>query len=654
MRRIDIKREGCRKFGFVLLLAVMIPTVILGCETPGAVDSTLHPDTEPQIVDAPVLIPEPDDVIGGGVRLVVDMVGTGTGGGMVSVECDDECERSNEGYWFKPGRTVTVSAIPSRDSSFSRWYCTGVSCPIDTAVNPLQLSLYNEVDLTAIFRRVEDVVLRYGVELGTPISGGVAIASCEQDCLYDAPPHGSPIYILAEADEGYELEGWLCDGNCVDHDSGNRIGTSTSINPIGLSRTQNKTRIEPVFRTISAEMETARSSRNFVVAGVLMDELIMLTSEEEQKLGELWDIEGGYGKIEFMPESAEHETATLTLEQEQILDRLLFKNDKPSFGEIDEWIEGDFTVSPGELTVNYARGISILTFDEFSMFYTQELKLGAELVYGEPILAPSVVTATADLLKIEAGEYGRVNYAVINDASYGDMDTYRRIVSDSVAAWQTLNPWLDFQEVSSEMDPELDLVIRFVNTGKLSGVDGIFCRHGCGVDWVSAGLSYDEIFVWVVGNALMDEAVSFCRTQGYLPGQPAHTYHVVTHEIGHFLGLGHHWLESHLMWGGDAPSSLVSFDTLGYSIPDRVHKFEHTRGAGALNIDVSPEEFTALSARVSFLERILRQNYEVPEGANDADIERERLVMERTALEQELMQLKIRLNCGEADPEYTG
>ena len=28
MRRIDIKREGCRGFGFVLLLALMIPTVI--------------------------------------------------------------------------------------------------------------------------------------------------------------------------------------------------------------------------------------------------------------------------------------------------------------------------------------------------------------------------------------------------------------------------------------------------------------------------------------------------------------------------------------------------------------------------------------------------------------------------------------------------
>ena len=641
MRRIDIKREGCRKFGFVLLLAVMIPTVILGCEAPGAVDSTLSPEPDPQIVDddstTPVLTPEPDDVpdvvIEGGVQLVVDAAGRG----MVSVECDDECAYSNDGgeerYWSEAGQTVTVNAIPNKGHSFSRWYCTGVSCPIDTAVNPLQLSLYNEVDLTAIFRRVEDVVLRYGVELGTPSSGGVAIASCEQDCLYDAPPHGSPIYILAEADEGYELEGWLCEGDCFDYESGRRIGSGTPINPIGLSRGYIKTRIEPVFRTLSADKATDTGGNpNRVIVQPLIYKSVTLTPEDEQRLGELWDIEGGYGKIEFMLESAENETATLTLEQEQILDRLFKQYESSLIGLQDGWIEGEFTVSPGELTVNYAEVRRTLTPDEFLRW------------------SALVTKSQYDSLRIESGKYSRMNYTIVNDASYGDMDTYRRIVQYSVSVWQSLNPQLDFREVSSETDPGLDLVIKFVNPDAhaILTSDGVFCNYGCD----TGKLNYAEILVVARGTALMDEEVSFCRTQGYLLGQPAHTHHVVMHEIGHFLGLGHHWIENHLMWGGEVPSSLVSFDTLGYSIPDRVHKLGHT--PGALNIGVSPEEFTELSARASFLERILRQNYEVPEDSNDADIERERLVMERAVLEQELVQLKIKLNCGEVDPEYAG
>ena len=53
MRRIDIKREGCRGARFVSLLAVMVLGAVLfvGCGTPDAVDSTLPPDPEPQIVD---------------------------------------------------------------------------------------------------------------------------------------------------------------------------------------------------------------------------------------------------------------------------------------------------------------------------------------------------------------------------------------------------------------------------------------------------------------------------------------------------------------------------------------------------------------------------------------------------------------------------
>ena len=633
MRRIDIKREGCRGFGFVLLLAVMIPTVILGCETPGVVDSTLSPDSEPQIVDddstAPALIPEPDDVpdviIEGGVQLVVDAAGRG----MVSVECDDECAYSNEEgddrYWSEPGRTVTVSAIPDDAHSFSRWSCTGVSCPIDTAVNPLQLSLYNEVDLTAIFRRVEDVVLRYGVEVGTPSSGGVAIAGCELDCLYgDTPPHGAPIYILAEAEEGYELEGWLCEGNCVDHDSGRRINSNTPINPIGLSRYYySKTIIEPVFGTLSADKATATDGNDYVMLELQPVELVRLTSESKQRLELLQSESMKYlqselmrlkSELEQIPESAEIELMRLISELEQVLE---------------------------------SSGIELVESELEQVLESS----GIELVRLKEV---------PESPKIEAGEYRRVNYAVINDASYGDMDTYRRIVQDSVSDWQSLNPWLDFREVESEMDPNLDLLIRFLGRDNHNlpptHSDGAFCRNGLyeyhpDICPVGSG-SYDEILVVARGTALMDEEVNFCKAQGYLPGQPTYMHHVVKHEIGHFLGLGHHWIEGHLMWGHEPPSVSGHFDDLGYSIPDRGWETKLERSV--LNVSVSPEELTELSARASFLERILRQNYEVPEDARNVEVERERLAKERAALEQELVQLKIKLNCGEVDSEYVG
>ena len=60
-------------------------------------------------------------------------------------------------------------------------------------------------------------------------------------------------------------------------------------------------------------------------------------------------------------------------------------------------------------------------------------------------------SATAVALQLEINEYGTVpepqrviKYAVSNEASSGDLDTYRRIAMYSVSAWESLNPRLDF------------------------------------------------------------------------------------------------------------------------------------------------------------------------------------------------------------------
>ena len=618
--------------------------------------STLPPDTEPQTVDddstAPALIPEPDDVpdviIEGGVQLVVDVASNGT----VGVECADECAYSGERYWSEPGQMVTVKAIPDEGYLFGSWNCVGVSCPIDTEENPIRLLLYNEVELTASFLRDTSVELPYGLVVENPSLGGVAVASCHPDCLYDSPPRNTSVFIEAFADVAYELEGWLCEGtNCFDADSGRPIDLENRDNPVRLTLNDSKTRLMPVFKASSLVI-TETTSRNG---------LLSLTPEEEQMLVELWGIEGDSGKIEFVLGAEEGAMLALTPEQEQILVELWKKREERTLGgtykglgHTLELLAGEFTVTPGRglLSIGYARVRRTFTAEDY---YLVSLRMEEfeRLPLGEPIRDP------ADLMKMESGEYGRVNYVVINDASYGGTDTYRQIVRDAILEWESLNPWLDFREVDSEKNPELDLLVRFIDSdvfqpgSRRSG--GRFCPSGCGF---FDELDYGEILMGATypdndTGSLSDENVNFCVAQGHLPGQPGWTFVVVKHELGHFLGLDHHRLESHLMFGGIS-SRVTDYDTLGYSIPELNWDWFADYGAVPVNVGMDLEEVSEISDRISFLERILQGNYEVPEDARGAEVEHERLVIEMAALEQELVRLNIRLKCGEMDPEYTG
>ena len=527
-----------------------------------------------------------------------------TNSGIINVVCDGECVDQGGQYSVELGQTVAVSAIPDEDSLFEGWNCVGISCPLDTSVNTIVLTPYSDVDLEAIFARPTKIARSHGVVVGVPDFGGIAVASCELDCLFE--PDSNQVIIYAVPEDGYELDSWVCESvvPCLDKDANN----IESQNPINLQ-----------FH-----------SSNFC--------------------RDLADCYSADGIIELTP---------------------VFR-----------------------------------------------------------------ASATAVALQLEINEYGTVpepqrvvKYAVSNEASSGDLDTYRRIAMYSVSAWESLNPRLDFQEIELEQPAEVDLVMRFVDVvpkGADENYLGLHCRTGCNLVPVESSIpnprnthiyvggadkGYAEILMRVnhgvaVDSAVRDKNVSFCRAQGYLPGQPALITNTTMHEIGHFLGLGHHPFQSHLM--NVNSEGTFPFDNKGYSIPDQLL----TGSGGPSNVGVSPAEHSELLDRIDFIEGVLRDTIlspssvsfrkedgseitfivtataedtleddshayfattieeavvseDLPEDVTYAEgfilskkdaayahIERERITTEQEALEQELVQLNLRLKCGEAVPGF--
>ena len=423
-----------------------------------------------------------------------------TNSGIINVVCDGVCVDQGGQYSVELGQTVAVSAIPDEDSIFEGWDCVGISCPLDTSVNTIVLTPYSDVGLEAVFTKPTEIAGSHGVVVGVPDFGGIAVASCEPDCLFE--PDSNQVRVYAVPEDGYELDSWVCESvvPCLDKNANN----IESQNPINLQ-----------FH-----------NRNFYFCRDLVD-------------------------------------------------------------------------------CYSADGIIKLT----------------------PVFRAS---ATAVALQLEINEYGTVpepqrvvKYAVSNEASSGDLDTYRRIAMYSVSAWESLNPKLDFQEIELEQTAEVDLVMRFVDVVP-NGADGhylgLHCHTGCNLVPVETSIpnprnthiyvggadkGYAEILMQVnhgvaVDSAVRDENVSFCRTQGYLPGQPTQITNTTMHEIGHFLGLGHHPFQSHLM--NVNSEGTFPFDNKGYSIPDQLL----TGSGGPSNVGVSPAEHSELLDRIDFIEGVLR------------------------------------------------
>jgi len=71
----------------------------------------------------------------------------------------------------------------------------------------------------------------------------------------------------------------------------------------------------------------------------------------------------------------------------------------------------------------------------------------------------------------------------------------------------------------------------------------------------------------------------------------------IAHEIGHYLGLGHHSDETHLMYGNDE-FTQIQFDDLGYIIPQL--KLTELKWIGSENLE---EQLEIINTKKTSLER---------------------------------------------------
>ena len=127
--------------------------------------------------------------------------------------------------------------------------------------------------------------------------------------------------------------------------------------------------------------------------------------------------------------------------------------------------------------------------------------------------------------------------------SFADKGTINSGISKAMMMWENRNPELEFELVEEHGDIRIEWR-KFISHDVLG----------------TEAAGYQE------GRKLVIELGSYdCRGnwQHYSSNMIADT---IAHETGHYLGLGHHTSDSHLMYGHDE-FTQIEFDDLGYNIP---------------------------------------------------------------------------------------